>query len=77
MSTIVTIRVVCDSCGNFRVMETDSKVTARKALAKLGWNVVLLSAKSKNGGRSYGDRCGDCPLLDARTTWRYANTKEK
>lgn len=72
MTAIVTIRINCDgTCGNFRVVETDSKTTARRMLAKLGWKVVLKHSGAA-GGTSYGDMCPECPLAHNREAWRYA-----
>lgn len=72
MTAIVTIRINCDgTCGNFRVLETDSRTTARRMLAKLGWRVVLKHSGAA-GGTTYGDVCPECPLEHRREAWRYA-----
>lgn len=78
MSALVTVRITCDTpgCGSFRVLETDSRTTARRMLAKLGWKVVLRESTARNGSRTYGDLCDDCPLTNNREAWRYAAAAE-
>lgn len=75
MTAIVTIRINCDgTCGNFRVVETDSKTTARRILAGIGWKVVLKHSGT-SGGTSYGDMCPECPQGYRLTPWRYREDK--
>lgn len=61
MTAIITVRIQCDNaCGNFRVMETDSRTTARRMLSNIGWRVILKHSGT-SGGTSYGDLCPSCP----------------
>jgi hypothetical protein len=78
MSALVTVRITCDTpgCGAFKVLETDSKTTARRMLANLGWKVVLRANTTSSHARSYGDLCDGCPLGHNREAWRYAAAQE-
>lgn len=75
MSAIVTIKIVCDTplCGAFRVMETESRTTARRMLQRLGWKVVLKHNATNQGSTKYGDLCPDCPQEYRVTPWRYSD----
>lgn len=70
MTAVITIRITCDGCSNFKVLETESVTSARRILARYGWKVVLRS-NSANNGRTYGDKCPDCPA-GTKTPRRYA-----